>query len=140
MGHRRGFRRWGVLCCTLGVVVGTVLLVAPAGAAPLSEDDCETLIAGQANSGQSSANDNQENLAAQADAFSDTAADLSDKKVKAALLRLADVYDDASKAKSVAGSSLILSERAKDYAKGYKVYAKSLNQCMVRSLPSVPAR
>ena len=139
MGHRRGFRRWGVLCCTLGVVVGSVLVAVPAGAA-LSDDDCETLIAGQANTGQSSDNDNQENLAAQADAFSDTAADVSDKKVKAALLRLADVYDDASEAKTVAGASLVLSERAKDYAKGYKVYAKALNQCMTRSLSSLPSR
>ncbi len=121
------------------MVVGSVLVVPPAGAA-LSDDDCETLIAGQSNTGQSSDNNNQENLAAQADAFSDTAADVSDKKVKAALLRLADVYDDASKAKTVAGSSLVLSERAKDYAKGYKVYAKSLNQCMVRGLSSIPGR
>ncbi len=139
MGHRRGIRRWGALCCTLGVVVASVMLVAPAGAA-MSEDDCEVLIAGTADANQSSKGSEMETLAAQAEAFADTAADVSDKKVKAGLRRVADVYGDASKAKSVAAAGLVIAERTKDYAKGYKVYAKALNQCMTRSLTSLPSR
>ena len=127
-----------MLVITSALVFGAALgWMIPAGASTptvkYSDSDCEVVTSARS---QPSAGDTElENLAGTADSYESTAGDISDKKLKKGLLLLADVYEDASNAKDVKAASTVLVERAKDHAKGYKVYAKALTQCLTRSLP-----
>jgi hypothetical protein len=100
----------------------------------VSADDCDVLL-GPESIDQSSAGDSDlESLADQADQFEAIADDVSDKKLAKGLRKMAGVYAAASKAKSTAAAGIVIAERSKTWAKGYKVYAKALNRCTLRSL------
>ena len=125
--------------CVVGVVVGCVMAagaMVPAGAA-VSDADCEALL--EVNVGQSASGGSEvQVLAAQAEELEATADNVSDKKLKKGLLRLADVYTEASEADNTSGASRVIVERAKDWTKGYKVYAKALTDCQMKALEGLP--
>ncbi|GMU79860.1 MAG: hypothetical protein AMXMBFR46_26490 [Acidimicrobiia bacterium] len=122
------------------LMAGTALVVlaaAPSSAA-LSDDDCEAVT--NLESGSDSSSRELAVLKAQAEGFANAAKKISDKKLKKALALLADVYEDASKAKNTAAAGLVLLKRAKDFSKSFSTYAKALNECTLRSLSTLSSR
>ena len=116
-------------------VVGSVIVIGSAdiATAAVSDDDCEVLLNGGSIDSGNSGSDNLENLADQADEYHEIADDISDKKLKKGLRKMAGVYVAASKAKNVTAAGIVIAKRSKEWAKGYQAYAKALNQCLASS-------
>ena len=130
--ERRHFPgRSRVVGCLIAFVLGGVIAVGSpevAGAA-LSADDCELLLDAGPDVDRGSS-DNVDNFADQADALEATAGEISNKKLRKALLRISAVYAAAGKARNDRAAAVVIASRSRDYAKGFKVFGKSLNQCL----------
>jgi len=113
----------------------------PAGAAThraLSSDDCEALLNVGDNinpSGSGSIFGKQ--ARAIADGFDETAGDISDKKVKKALVTIGNFYDDLAGADNLLDAGKITVSEGKSYAKAMKVFGKAEASC-VKASATIP--
>jgi hypothetical protein len=118
-------------------LVGSVIVIGgnEIAVAAVSDDDCEVLLDSNnsIDSGNSGKSD-LSNLADQADEYNAIADDISDKKLKKGLRQMADVYESASKAKNTTAAGLVIAQKSKQWAKGFKVYGKALNQCLASNV------
>jgi len=140
MRYRPGPRRWSVLCCAIGVVVGSVLMAAPAGAAvpsrvrgAVSNGDCEVLnnltdSTPEPDAGGGSAAYGKQ-IAAAAAGFKKSASQIDDKKLKAALLSIAAFYTQVGRAKTPAAAAGATAKGRSKFSRAIGVYSKALAQC-----------
>lgn len=136
MGHRqRPFRQGLALLVAVMAAVGTLAL-GTVSAGAISDDDCATLT--DTNLDQGSTTSDPTGLAAQADGLNATADDISDRKLQKGLRTMAAVYEAASEGENTKAASVIFARQSKKWAKGYKPYAKALNECMMKSVEDLP--
>jgi len=136
-----GWKKVRVLVATLvgaTLLVGGMALPASAAvhAATPSASDCETLGTLSDNisdiGGGSSFFGKQAGAAA--DGFRETAADVDDKKIKKAMLKIASVYDDLSKANNVASALTVTVRAGRGYVRALGVYTKASLSCATASI------
>lgn len=138
--ERVGFPRLRMLGAALVVavmLVGGLALSAGATTRRISSADCEALNnlsdnIGNLDSGGSSAYGKQ--AKAIADGFKQTAGDVSDKKLKRALLTTGGFYSALSGANNLADAARIAASRVKAYSRALKVIVKAQVACATESL------
>jgi hypothetical protein len=116
--------------------------VGSAAPAKYSTADCETLFGLSENVPDTGGNSVYGASAkAVADGFETTAADIDNKKLRKAMLRLADVYDDLGDAKSAAAAAAVTIRAGKGYLKAIRVWGTASVQCITSTvtIPTLPS-
>lgn len=141
-----GCARRALAVAVLAVTAVAVLGAAPVGAtvrAKYSASDCDAVlgISDEIPDVQGSgANYDRRQVAAAATGFKETAKKVDDKKLKAALVVLGNVYAEMAKARTAAGAILATGKAGKKYAKAIGVWSTAVLECATAGLtvPSLP--